>query len=153
MGDAGMSMGDAGACPGMVLHADGISVSGTITFNADLTYTDTLMTTTTVTDSLPAACLMQGPITFTCSQVQAYFNAGRDAGSQATCTSNASGGCDCTVMQSSSSTAMGTYATSGDSVTLTPTSGGSGPNTNTYCVQGNKLYVYSGGTIEIEATQ
>jgi hypothetical protein len=155
--DAAGSVPDAGgACPGMVLKVTGTSTSGTVTFNANMTYSTTLMITAMATDAVPASCLTVGATMITCSQLQAYLNTQGDGGSPpTTCTPATSGGCDCSITRITNETSMGTYSTSGDSVTLTPTSAGSSPSTDNYCVQGNKLYAYSTGSgniTEIEAT-
>jgi hypothetical protein len=108
--------------------------SGTLLFNADLTYSATSTGSGTTTYHYPSTCLLGGK---TCAQWgQALMQVGMY--SSVTCSSDSASVCNCQALTASTSTSeTGTYATSGGTFTTThdgtTSSGG-------YCVQGNLLY-------------
>jgi hypothetical protein len=113
--------------------------SGSISYKADLTFTQTATIDAVGTLILPPACLKQGNSTLTCKDVQDLFRMDA-AASQIVCTSSSNNGCTCTnpVHQVTSNT--GTYAVSGSTVTLTTSTD---KGTAEYCVKGNKLYLHT----------
>jgi hypothetical protein len=117
--------------------SESASVSGTLTFNTNGTFTITDMGSASGAVSLPSSCLTSGGVTLTCDQLQADFNGDGGTGTMATC-STTSSGCSCQLHANQPTmTENGTYTTSGSSLTLTATNGGSG--TSPYCVQGSGL--------------
>jgi hypothetical protein len=116
-----------------------LSVSGSATYNADLTYTQTGTQGGTVRYHFPTACLG----TQTCAQVQAnLLSAGSAAGmgltfQSGTCFAEIAG-CQCNaILTSSSADETGTYRTGGG--TLTTTHDGT-EDANRYCVNGNTMH-------------
>jgi hypothetical protein len=115
------------------------TISGSFTFQANNMYSTT-MTSDMVAEDLgvPTSCL-NGQ---TCAQLQTNIQMALTSGT-ASCASSATG-CSCLVTNSTSTTSEnGTYATSGDTITLTPANGTPGSPTQ-YCVQGNTLLVQTG---------
>lgn len=127
------------SCPNETVHVSSTSTSGTLTFNADMTYTVSLTVSVSEAVTVPLSCLGSG-VTATCDELAMVFNSGifGDAGtSSATCSMSGSN-CDCNVALSVESGASGTYAVSGSTLT-TMSSGSTG--SGSYCVQGNTLNV------------
>jgi hypothetical protein len=125
------------SCPGSSEQVEWITETGTVSFNADMTYSDSRQQSVSVTLMLPQSCTL-GSLTLTCSQLTTILdqNAG-DAGTPPTCTT-AGSGCDCSVEGSSQASHTGTYSINGDTITFMPNGGT--PTTATYCVQGNTVY-------------
>jgi hypothetical protein len=114
--------------------------SGTITFNADMTYTETVSGNATLVENIPASCF---PATATCAGLN---NPGQQPPPQqgtttsVSCTGTAV--CTCRITAAITNVTMtGTYATSGTMLTVTPA--GSTAQSDGYCVQGNTLHVTS----------
>ncbi len=135
-----------GSCPGATSSSAG-TASGTITFNADMTYTAKITESGSETLEIPSSCTMGA----SCSELQAAFQqtaaADGDAGLSltGTCTT-VSSGCSCTIsVPSTTDDESGTYSVSGDSLTLNTSQGTSSANigSGTYCVQGNTLHLIS----------
>jgi hypothetical protein len=137
---------DGGAfCPGISEQVVSVTATGTVTFNADMTYSDNYQESVSVALVIPQSCLTSKGVT--CSQVTP----------PTTCTTSGSD-CDCTTESSSHQLHTGTYSLNGNTVTFMP-SGGT-PITDTYCIQGNTGYVFrsvSGGgasaSLEFVATK
>jgi hypothetical protein len=145
----GASMPNA-SCPGETIAVDSVNDTGSITFNMDGTYMAMLSTSAQETLTVPGSCLATSGAT--CNQLGMALNgtlAQPDGGAapgsiSASCTMSGAN-CTCHVTFSlSGQTAMGTYATSGTNVTITPTGGTA--TTDAYCVQGNTLNLLSGGS-------
>jgi hypothetical protein len=139
---------DAGTtCPGESIQVGSVALSGTITFNSDMTYSTNFDETTSTTAVFPSSCLTSGSVTLTCSDLVTALSSDDEedggTGETVNCTMSGSN-CDCTLAISAQANDTGTYSTSGDTVTLTAT--GSTPTADTYCVQGNTLYVFSSDT-------
>ncbi len=144
---SGLGTSDAGStCPGESEQITSLSGSGTITFNPDMTYSSDTTASATLTLTIPSSCLTVGGTTVSCSELQTEVSAG-DGG---TVSCNTSGSdCDCTISQTNhSSVETGTYSVSGSMLELTQT--GSTPSTNTFCVQGNTMYLYGSGQFSDE---
>jgi hypothetical protein len=121
------------------------SYSGYITFNSSGTYIRSLSVTGPLTLHLPKACVDEA-----CSSVATMLNnSGYYTG--VTCTSDGSGGCNCSgQMAGSAQVDQGTWSTSGNNVTTTPYSGyGLPAETDGYCVSNNtiKIEINSTGSV------
>ncbi len=108
---------------GVTLVSDNINVTGSVTFNADGTFTQNLATTGTLVTNIPAGCF-QGAVT-NCAMLN---NATTE------CTGNASVACECTISQNETSTEPGLYTTAGNSITIDGVA-------SDYCVDGDTLSV------------
>jgi hypothetical protein len=147
----------AGSCPASAFSGSE-SLSGTITFQQDGSYSSDVTALVVEDIGVPSSCING----LSCAQLQAAINMPKDAGAQpmGTCTTTATG-CACHVTQASGpTTATGTYSTLGTSVTTTQTGGT--PATSPYCVQGKTLLVQTeagmmgapgSGTLTIAATK
>lgn len=132
-------------CPTATISAT-IDMQGSITFNADKTYTVSDTMNRTIDGTLPKTCLGSGQ---TC---QSIIDASK--GDTATDT-----GTDCKVTGTSKESTpneTGTWTTSGTTFTTTKT-GGSGSTSIAYCVTGNTLVAQQQGdkgvTIQYTATK
>jgi hypothetical protein len=108
------------------------TVTGTVTFDSNGTYTSTNATSTTEDTTIPASCTGGE----TCAQLQTSISQLRIGGTttMATCT-DASGGCSChAITAAPSTTASATYSVSGTIITI-------GGIPTPYCVQGNGLLI------------
>jgi hypothetical protein len=127
-------LSSAGAgCTGASAVLD-ITYGGSLTYNADLTFDFSAVTASeTVHEQFPSGC---SPFGLTCQQLG---QTATDAGTPR-CSTDTQGGCVCdSVAMLTSNNPTGTYAVSGGKITTTSTSGK--PSTNSYCVQGNVLYL------------
>ncbi len=119
-------------CPGATADIT-VSLSGTETFNADLTYTATLTGGGTTTFHYPSTCLTGGT---SCTQWgQGLMSVGMY--SSVTCTTDGAGVCNCVaVSPTTPDNESGTYSVSGGTVTTVPAGSANGAP---YCVQGSVL--------------
>jgi hypothetical protein len=135
------------SCAGESIGVTQISVSGSITFNADMTYTaSSLSQGATFSIGVPASCNASN---VPCSSLATAL---RSSGFQtATCTG--SGSCSCSAMQTAAVSETGTYTVSGSTFTATPTGGGTSMLTNggpeSYCVQGTALHAITVSTMSM----
>jgi len=135
-------------CETATLDYDEPNVSGTVSFKADKTFTQSASAQGTGYLVLNAACLKQDDVTLTCKDVQDLINANSGA-SPLTCSASG-GGCRCALTVNQPANSTGTYTTSGNNLTLTS----AGDNVSaTYCVKGNKLYLTSNITPGSDAYQ
>jgi hypothetical protein len=127
-------------CPNATVSSSNLSVSGTVTYAADMTYTATTSGSGTVVVGLPASCLVSQGITVTCSQLNQAFAADPTLAPPGTSCVDAPGGaCDCSVQVTGTpSTETGTYTTT-TAGGLTQTASGSTPEQDDYCVKGDTL--------------
>jgi hypothetical protein len=117
-------------CPGASAVYD-YTVSGTVTYNADLTYSSSGTVSAVVHETYPNGCM---PFGYTCAQLESI---GMDAGTSS-CAADGQGTCTCDgVVAPASSVETGTYKASGG--TLTSMYNGT-TRLASYCVQGNLLY-------------
>lgn len=117
----------ATSCPGASIDTLDIDISGTLTFNADLTYTASVHEMLTVTERIPLSCLNAS----SCATVTST-----SAESTISCTGTTICTCHASGMPAGNET--GTYATSGTSLSMTnPDS----TSTDAYCVEQNRLHV------------
>jgi hypothetical protein len=123
-------------CTGATLDESMKVTSGTLTFNADMTYATTVAQSGTIKFKAPLSCTSAA----SCDELAtSIYPMPPDATS--TCTT-ANAVCDCSIVYSGpmTGTDSGTYTTAGNVVTLTPSSGGP-PIPGSYCVQGNELHL------------
>lgn len=131
-------------CPGQQVDSSGLKMSGSTTFNADMTYAGQVTISGSMSTTIPASCLMQDGITVTCEQLNAFFQLSLqedpEAPFSAVSCSKAGSGCRCSfTFKATSSSEQGTYATAGNVLTLTSSDGDA--ESSDYCVSGNKLQV------------
>jgi hypothetical protein len=121
------------ACVDASITAAIVSVSGNLTFNADMSYTESATTTAIFVWHFPASCLNGA----TCDAFGSAAQQGLPAGVTFTCTGPAD--CDCTEGTIGTGSDSGTYSTSGSVLSIT--SDTTGPATGAYCVQGSTLHL------------
>jgi hypothetical protein len=118
------------SCPQATASVTSLSNSGTLQFNADMTYTITAFAQSlTLHASIPTSCLAG----MTCAQYQTSLQQSTPG---ATCTGSTT--CVCDLPNSTSDTESGTYTISGTSVVTT--SSVQGTSTVPYCVQGSTIH-------------
>ncbi len=136
------------ACPNETLSVNSISVSGSVTFTANMTYTVSASESASETLSVPMNCLSSGGVTVTCDDLATAANGlnKSDGGTttMTTCTTSGSS-CSCNITASGvSDDEMGTYTLSGNTFSTSPTApAGATAGTGSYCVQGNTLHITS----------
>ena len=111
-----------------------IAVSGTGTFNADMTYSQAENVTVMVTWSVPASCLAGE----TCDYFAGMFQSQLPANTTFTCTGSSA--CTCTEAAAGSANDNGTYAITGSSISITSAVSGA-TSSGGYCVQGSTLHL------------
>jgi hypothetical protein len=127
-------------CEGTTADTSGFKTTGSITFNADKTFTSNITFSGSVTTTLPASCLMRNGVTATCAQVQETLQPSVTSGdyTSATCTATGNGGCACTLgLVPQTDTNSGSYSTSGSVLTEIDPDGST--DDNAYCVKGNTM--------------
>jgi len=117
----------AASCPGASIDTLDIDMSGTVTFNADLTYAANVHETLTITERIPLSCLNAS----SCAAVPSNTSE-----STISCTGTTTCTCHASGMPAGDET--GTYTTSGTSLTITAPDS---TTTDAYCVQNNQLHV------------
>jgi hypothetical protein len=125
-------------CPTATASVAGLSVSGTATFSADSSYTMNIKQSGTVRMTIPASCLSQGGITFTCAQLQQSIQAALadDPDSPvASVTCAGAGGCTCSMTMSSTTSQSGTWTAEGTMLSL------SGGDSGEFCVKDKELHL------------
>lgn len=122
------------ACPGASATVD-FAFGGTVTYNADLTYTANVLGGGTTHYHYPSACLPGGASCDGWGQTLMLVG----MYTSVTCTTDSGGACNCDALTASSAhDATGTYATSGTG-TLTTVHEGA-VSGDSYCVSGNVMY-------------
>lgn len=127
-----------GACPGFASDDQGLSLTGTVSFNADMSYDLTTMVSGNVNLMVPLSCL---PPMSACSDL--------DVAVSGTCTDD-NGVCDCAIPLDTTDNESGTWSTSGNQ--LTTTSMGT-DEVGEYCVEGNSLTVRDVDGVVFTATR
>jgi hypothetical protein len=126
-------------CETAKLEINTTTVSGSLTYKPDMTFSQTTTLDATATLVLPASCLKSGSTTYTCPQLQEAFR--KDPGAtMIECTSSSDGGCNCKNLVHEVTANDGTYSASGSTVTLTTAKD---KGTAEYCVKGSKLYLHT----------
>jgi hypothetical protein len=139
---AALNMQIIEGCAGAKINSYNTSITGSGSFNADMTYTLNETVTLSASETLPASCLTQDGLTLTCAQVDALLQSAilqdPTVFKSAHCTGSSS--CTCTfTLAPQTMTQTGTYTTAG--TTLTTLSSTGTPGSNEYCVKGNELHV------------
>lgn len=129
-------------CPGATVNISGLSVSGSGSFNADMTYSVMETISASVSETIPASCLMMSGITLTCAQldqaIQTLLTQNPGTYQSAHCAGSSS--CTCSfVLAAQTTSETGTYTTAGTIITTTNSTGTS--SSSSYCVQGNELHM------------
>jgi len=115
------------SCPGASISALDIDISGTITYNPDLTYAANVTETIRATEIFPLSCLGFA----SCADVVSS-----NAGSTVSCTGTTT--CTCRVTGGPPMIETGTYTTAGTDLTM---AGPTSTDTDAYCVQNNELHI------------
>ena len=139
---AALNMDIGMSCPGATVSITALSVSGSVSFNADLTYTTVGTASISVRETIPASCLAAGGGTLTCAQLDQQIQQDIAANPSSTQSGHCEGSsiCTCTVTNGPQTTSeTGTYTTSGTTLTFTDSAGSI--SSNGYCVQGDELHV------------
>jgi len=133
-------------CPTATISSSTLKVTGTATYNADMTYSHTGSINGTGVFNIPASCLMSSQGTLTCDQLNQFFAAVPTAGLTIHCTGSTT--CSCTETATNlDASESGTYtATAAGTLTETTTDGDE--TVSDYCVKGTTLNVseHSGGS-------
>lgn len=111
-----------------------IAVSGTGSFNADLTYSMAENVTLMVTWSVPASCLTGE----TCDYFASMFQNQLPANVTFTCTGSSA--CSCTEVAAGTASDNGTYALTGSNISITSAVSGA-TSSGGFCVQGSMLHL------------
>jgi hypothetical protein len=120
-----------------------IDVSGSATFNADMTYTLALTEQAAARLSLSQSCL-QG---HTCGELQTALE---NTGDFASVSCSTSGACSCDATQPTNTAGeSGTYTLSGSTVTTTSSTGV--VSAIPYCVQGTEIHLLDTSTMNLGA--
>jgi hypothetical protein len=129
------------ACAGATLSATPTTPSGSAKFTSG-TYDANVTLSFTTKYQLSSACISAvAPGADLATSCNDLAQSSSMNGLSFTCTP-LNGGCDCAGTLNETVTENGTYTTSGNQVTLTPTSssgGGTAPSTNPYCVRSGQL--------------
>lgn len=124
-------------CPSATANSSGLSIRGTITYNADGSYTSTATASGSITVNLPQSCLTYNGVTLTCAQVTKAAQANPTAGVTLNCMGTSS--CTCVeTISAQTSTETGTYTTTTAGV-LTQTPSGGTAAQDDYCVKGTTM--------------
>jgi len=125
-------------CPSATATLAGVTPTGSITFNSNMTYTITSAAINVSLDiGIPASCL-NGE---TCAEVSAALQAdvaGSSCAGTSSCTCNATE--TSYLSPSSTNSDSGTYMISGETVILTSSDANADTSTMDYCVQGSDLH-------------
>jgi hypothetical protein len=119
-----------GRCSGANLGSVTYTPSGSLVFNADMTYATTLGITGSLVVNVPGSCFQNGA---TCAGLAAAFD-GDPTIQSATC--SGSSACACTLVTAPTQMSeSGTYTLSGSTLLTTPT-GATAADSQDYCVKG-----------------
>ena len=139
---AALSMQIGMDCPGASVSISGLKVSGTGSFNADLTYSINETISASLVETFPPSCLTMSGVTVTCAQLDQSIQALliQNPGTYQSAHCSGSSSCSCTfVLASHTTSETGTYTTSGTTITTTDSTGTS--SSTPYCAQGNELHM------------
>jgi hypothetical protein len=123
-------------CPQAQVAAASASVSGTVTFGGDNSFTLAEDRTSSMTIDFPIACTGGYP----CDYFGAYIALFEPSGTSFTCSGTET--CVCSQNSAGTVTDSGTYVRSGTDVTLNSATGSS-PMTSAYCVVDTTLHLLS----------
>jgi len=137
-----MDMNLIPSCPGATVSISGLNVSGSASFNADMSYTVTETVSASASEAIPASCLTTNGVTVTCAQLDQAIQTliTQNPGTYQSGHCSGSGSCTCNFTTAPMAmTETGTYTTSGTTITTTDSTGTS--SSSQYCVQGNELHI------------
>lgn len=124
-------------CETAKLEYDAPSISGSVEYKADKSYTQTASASGTGYLVLDHACLDQGGgVTLTCKQIEEAIN--DKAKSKVQC-AEAGSGCRCGLSINQKADESGTYTVSGQTLSVTPMGGTK--SDNPICVKSDKAYI------------
>jgi hypothetical protein len=124
-------------CPTATVTSSKLQVSGTFTYNADMTYTSSGTVSGSVVATIPASCLVIQGVTVTCAQINQVFQADPMPGVTLNCTGSSS--CTCTeTFTGTASAETGTFTTTAAGL-LTTTSSDDTVTESDYCLKGATL--------------
>jgi hypothetical protein len=123
-------------CESAKLEYDEPSISGTIAYKADKTYTQTASASGTGYLVLDQACLKQGSVTLTCKQIEDAIN--EKATSKVQCSASGSG-CRCGLGINQKADDEGAWAVTGQSLSVTAKGGTK--SDSPVCVKADKAYI------------
>jgi len=125
------------SCPDERIDSWTPTISGTWTFNADMTYTRSTTSSAVVVWSIPLSCI--SALASSCADFEAQAQAGLNPDQTITCTGTST--CLCTETAGPlNQSDNGTYQTSGTDITYTSAVDGT-TGTSSYCVQGSTLHL------------
>jgi hypothetical protein len=124
-------------CPSATVTSSHLQVTGTLTYNADMTYTSSGTLSGSVVAMIPASCLVFGGLTVTCAQINQVFPNDPTSGLTVSCTGSSS--CTCTeTFTNAASAESGTFTTTAAGLLTTTSSDGSVGESD-YCLKGTTL--------------
>jgi len=124
-------------CPSVTSSGSNLTIRGTVTYNADGTYSTNATIGGSITVYLPPSCLTTNGVTVTCDQLNQEFASNPTAGITFTC--SGSSGCSCVeTIAAEASSATGTYTTTSAGVVTTTDADGSISQSD-YCVKGTTM--------------
>jgi hypothetical protein len=123
-------------CESAKLEYDEPSISGTIAYKTDKTYTQTASASGTGYLVLDQACLKQGTVTLTCKQIEDAIN---DKSKSKVACSAAGSGCRCGLGINQKADDEGTFAVAGQNLSVTPKGGTK--TDSAICVKADKAYL------------
>ena len=124
-------------CPSATVSSSNLTITGSVTYNADGTYSSTSTVGGSVYVTLPASCLMSNGITLTCDQLNQASQANPTPGLTLHCTGSSSCACMETIANQTSSV-TGTYTTTAAGLLTDTPTGGTADQTD-YCVKGTTM--------------
>jgi hypothetical protein len=133
-------------CPNASAQNATVMASGTSTFNADKTFTSDTTETASETVVLPSSCLTTMGMTVSCQTLGQFLSGAlqTDAGTTMASCNMSGSNCNCDISGTVHTSSMGTYTTSGTSITTTANGTTSKSD---YCVgPGGELHVIGGTT-------
>ena len=132
----GASMLDS-QCPTATASSSNLTINGTVTYNADGTYSSTSTASGSIYVTLPPSCLTTNGVTLTCDQLNQLFQSNPTPGVTLNCTGTT--GCACTeTIASQTGSETGTYTTTAAGLLTDTPSGGTASQTD-YCVKGTTM--------------
>jgi hypothetical protein len=130
----------AAMCTSLTQSNLAYSISGTLTFGSDLTYTRSSTTTVSLTVVVPGDCLSG----LDCGTVETFIPQ-MMAGGSGTCTASGAD-CSCDVAWTYPNDESGSYAVSDNLLTISSVTDAGVPNTYHFCVQGDSLVMTGSDT-------
>ena len=124
-------------CPSATVRSSGLTITGSVTYNADGTYSSTSTLNGSLYVTLPPSCLTSNGVTLTCDQLNQVVQSNPTPGLTLNCTGSSSCACTETIADQPSN-ATGTYTTTAAGLLTDTPSGGTADQTD-YCVKGTTM--------------